>query len=795
MAAVDRSQTERSDQHQDQDSSNGEVLRGRGTSLSPAAGCGPETDAAPSQSDYQHPAAGWGAAINVARTMLHQRTMREAPGIFFKMNQEQRGFDCPGCAWPDDPKVKLDICENGVKHATWEMSSGQVGREFFAAHTVSKLMEWSDFALEDAGRLTEPMSYDPQSDRYVPISWDDAFALAGETLRGLDSPDEASFYTSGRLSNEASFLYQWFVREFGTNNLPDCSNMCHEASGIALRAAIGTNKGTVDLHDWEQADAIFLLGVNAATNAPRMLTYLAEATKRGAAIVHINPLIEAAATRTIVPHEFKDMARFHATETSTLNIQPRIGGDAALVRGVAKALFEMAPDDPGAIDQEFLDRFTEGVDEYRATCESTGWQEIELQSGVSEAQIRDAAQVYRNAEASIIAWCLGISQQEHGVDTVREIVNLLLLRGNIGRPGAGPCPIRGHSNVQGNRTQGINHHPADELLDRIAEACEITPPREPGLDVVGTIEAMHNGKVKIFLGMGGNFAVATPDTEYVYNALRNCDLTIQVSTKLNRSHLVHGRRALILPCLARSERDMQAAGAQAISVEDSMSMVHLSNGKKDPASSQLRSELAIIGGLAQATLPNTRTPWAKLVSNYDLIRDRIAMALDGFEDFNARVRRPAGFRIRQLARERVFTTESGRAGFSNAPLVDVVPEAGRLSLSTMRSHDQFNTSIYSNNDRYRGVKNLRTLLFMNEADMKERGLAQFDRIDITSIASDGSRRSVHGYVAVTYNIPQGSTAGYMPELNALCPVVDFGGKSRQPVMKNLKVEVTRSAAH
>ncbi len=794
MAAVERSQPEPAEPRNVTNTPTDEVLRGQGTTRAAAAGCGPDSEAAPSRSDYHHPAAGWGAAINVAKTLLHQRSMREAPGIFLRMNKDRRGFDCPGCAWPDDPKVTLDICENGVKHATWERSSGEVGRDFFATFTVSELMEWSDFALEDAGRLTEPMSYDPESDRYLPISWNDAFSVAGETLRGLDSPNQASFYTSGRLSNEASFLYQWFVREYGTNNLPDCSNMCHEASGVALRASIGTNKGTVDIHDWEQADAIFLLGVNAATNAPRMLTYLAEATRRGAAVVHINPLIEAAATRTIVPHEFKDMARFKATDTSTLNVQPRIGGDAALVRGMAKALFEMAEDDPGAIDWAFVERFTNGADDYRASCEATPWDEIVPQSGVDEATIREMTRIYREAEACIIAWCLGISQQEHGVDTVREIANLLLLRGNIGRPGAGPCPIRGHSNVQGNRTQGINHHPTDELLDRIASACDITPPREPGLDVVGTIEAMHAGQVKVFLGMGGNFAVATPDTPYAFEALRRCDLTIQVSTKLNRSHLVHGRRALILPCLARSEQDIQRGGAQMVSVEDSMSMVHLSNGKREPASPHLRSEVAILGGLAQATLPETRTPWAGLVANYDLIRDRIAKALDGFEDFNRRARKPGGFRIRQLARERVFTTESGRAEFSTAPLVDVVPEAGHLSLSTMRSHDQFNTSIYSNDDRYRGVKNLRTLLFMNEADMKERGLAEFDRIDITSIARDGSRRSVHGYLAVPYNIPRGSTAGYMPELNVLCPVVDFGAKSRQPVMKNLRVEVTPSPA-
>ncbi|MGI8483699.1 MAG: FdhF/YdeP family oxidoreductase, partial [Thermomicrobiales bacterium] len=687
-----------------------------------------------------------------------------------------------------------DICENGVKHVTWEMTSKRVGREFFAAYSVNELMAWSDFALEDAGRLTEPMTYDPATDHYVPITWDDAFALVGETLRGLDSPKEAAFYTSGRLGNEASFLYQWFVRAFGTNNLPDCSNMCHEASGVAMRTAIGTGKGTVDLEDWGKADAIFLLGVNAASNGPRMLTYLAEAQKRGAAVVHINPLIEAASTRTIVPHEVVDMALFRATPTGTLNIQPRIGGDAALIRGMAKALLEMAQDDPCAIDQVFIDRYTHGFDAYRAECEAVSWGELVRQSGVSEAQIRAITDIYRSARRSIMSWCLGISQQLNGVDAVREIVSLLLLRGNIGRPGAGPCPIRGHSNVQGNRTCGINHHPSAALLDRIASGCQITPPRKRGLDVVGTMEAMHNGDLKVFVGMGGNFVLATPDTAYSIEAMRKCELTVQVSTKLNRSHLVHGRQALILPCVARTERDIQASGKQSITVEDSMSMVHLSAGKKPPASPHLHSEPAIIAGIARATMPESSTPWEKLVGNYDLIRDRMALVLDGFEDFNRRVRQPLGFRIRQPARELTFLTESGRAEFSAAPLQDVIPESGRLMLSTIRSHDQFNTTIYSNDDRYRGIKNLRTLLLMNRADMDDRGLAEFDRIDITSLSNDGTRRTVFGYLAVNYDIPAGSAMGYMPELNVLCPVGDFSPKSRQPVMKHLTIEVAPSRA-
>ncbi|HWX95443.1 MAG TPA: molybdopterin-dependent oxidoreductase, partial [Solirubrobacteraceae bacterium] len=451
----------------------------------------------------------------------------------FVMNHEDGGFDCPGCAWPDDPTgLHLDICENGVKHVTWELARKQVDREFFAARTVRELAEWNDHDLEAAGRLAEPMSYNATSDRYEPISWQDAFALVGDALRELASPHEAAFYTSGRLSNEATFLYQLWVREFGTNNLPDCSNMCHEASGRALTAAIGSGKGTVDLTDWEAADAIWVMAENAATNAPRMLTWLADADRRGAKLIHINPLIEAASRRTIVPHEFVDMATFHTTEIGTMNVQVRIGGDLALLRGVAKAVFERAEKEPDVLDREFLRHYTQGIDEYRALVEATPWPDLVRDSGIDEPAIRELADSYMTCERVIIAWCLGLTQHEHGVDTVREIVNLLLLRGNIGREGAGPCPVRGHSNVQGNRTCGINHRPDAAFLDRLAEVCEIEPPREHGLGTVATIEAMHRGEVKAFVALGGNFALATPDLPYTYEALQNCELTVQVSTKL-----------------------------------------------------------------------------------------------------------------------------------------------------------------------------------------------------------------------------------------------------------------------
>ncbi|WP_410599613.1 FdhF/YdeP family oxidoreductase [Amycolatopsis sp. lyj-90] len=743
---------------------------------------------------YHHPAAGWGAAKSVAGFVLRQGELVDAPRAILKMNHENGGFDCPGCAWPDDTKgLHLDLCENGIKHVTWEMTRKRAGRELFAAHTVTELAGWSDFDLEDQGRLTEPLRYDRETDRYVPISWEDAFELIGRTLRGLDTPDRAAFYTSGRLGNEATFLYQLLARELGTNNLPDCSNMCHEASGRALRAALGTGKGTVDLKDWEVADALFIFGVNAASNAPRMLTALVEAYRRGARIVHVNPLVEAGATRAIIPHDFARMATFRATPTSTLDLQPKIGGDLAVLRGMAKAVLEEARTDPKALDQEFIERHTTGFAEYRELCEATSWAELEHQSGLGEADLRAAARVYREADRSIISWCLGVTQHEHGVDTVREIVNLLLLRGNLGREGAGPSPVRGHSNVQGNRTCGIDHRPAAAFLDRLGDVCGITPPREHGLDTVGTIEAMHRGDVTVFVGMGGNFARAAPDTAYTAAALGNCELTVQISTKLNRSHLVHGRDALILPCLGRTEKDHQRGGVQATSVEDSMSMVHLSVGMKRPASPDLRSEPAIIAGMARAALPGSATPWEYYVDDYDRIRDTMSQVLDGFEDFNRRVRLPLGFRIRQPARELVFHTASGRAEFSTAELPDVVPVEGTLALATLRSHDQWNTTIYSDDDRYRGIKNLRTLIFMNSEDMRDRELRQFDEVDITSIAKDGTTRSLFRYKVVPYGIPRGCAAGYMPEMNVLCAIGDYSTQSDQPIMKHLTVTVRPSA--
>lgn len=768
--------------------------QGQGSPGTPATGRGPSRGGAFSRRDDDHPSAGWGATRSVGRIIAAAREPLAAPHAILKMNQlklssGKDGFDCPGCAWPDDRNgLHLDVCENGIKHVTWEMTRKKVSGEFFAEHTVTELNAWNDFDLENQGRITEPLSYDPATDRYLPISWDDAYALVGDALRGLAGPHEAAFYTSGRLSNEATFLYQLWVREFGTNNMPDCSNMCHEASGRALTAAIGTGKGTCDLDDWESADLLILMAVNAASNAPRMLTSLAAAARRGAEIVHVNPLIEAASKRTIVPHDFVAMGTFRATKTGTMNVQPRIGGDLALLRGLAKVVLEQ-----DAVDQEFIEAHTDAYDAYRKLVDDTGWDDIVHQSGVSEEIIRDLAGRYIASRRTIIAWCLGLTQQEHSVDTMREIINLLLLRGNIGRRGAGPSPIRGHSNVQGNRTCGVNHHPTEEWLAKHDAATGIRSPREHGLGTVATIEAMAAGTVKVFVSLGGNFALAAPDTAATFAALRNTDLTVQVSTKLNRSHLVHGRRALILPCLGRTEKDVRATGEQGITVEDSMSYVHLSYGKRKPASPQLRSECAILCGMARATLPGSATPWELYAEDYDRIRDVMARALTGFEDFNRRAREPLGFRLAQAARERVWLTASGKAEFHPSPMPDVVPPAGRLMLSTVRSHDQWNTTIYSDNDRYRGVKNLRTLLFMNPEDMAERGLREFDLIDITSHARDGGTRTVWGYRAIGYDTPRGSVTGYMPELNVLCALSDTSSQSDQPLTKHLIVEVTAAA--
>jgi molybdopterin-dependent oxidoreductase alpha subunit len=758
-------------------------------------GFGPLTEKPWSHKPYHHPAAGWGATMSVGKVVMKQKQLGRATKAMVTMNHPCTGFDCPGCAWPNDSKgILLDICENGIKHATAEMTKKKTGPEFFAKHSVTELSTWTDFDLEDHGRLTDPMVYDEKTDHYVPISWDAAYQLIGEELRKLDNPNRASFYTSGRLSNEASWVYQAFIREFGTNNMPDCSNMCHESTGRALKASIATGVGTVDLEDWDQCDALFVVGANSASNMPRMLTALAECHRNGAKIVHVNPLKEIGSTKTTVPHEFVNMATFRTTSTGDLDLQVRLSGDMALFRGIAKVVFEA--DQAGvanAIDYDFLTNYSKDFSAYREIVEATPWEEIVRLSGLSEEQIREAGQIYLNADKTIVGWCLGLTQQEFAVDAIREIMNVLLLRGNIGRPGAGPSPIRGHSNVQGNRTCGINHHPEASLLDGLDKEFGITSPRDHGVGTVDTVLGMNTGDIDVFVSLGGNFVMAAPDTPFTAAGLNRCALTVQVSTKLNRSHLVHGKKALILPCLGRTERDVQVSGRQGVSVEDSMSWIQLSDGRNRPASENLRSEVAIICEMAKATLPDTKIDWDKFMGNYDTIRDSMSRVLPNFfPDFNKNVRLPRGFRRPQPARERVFETPSRKAEFSTAVLHNTIPESDEtLVLQTMRSHDQWNTTIYSNDDRYRGIKNIRELVFMNPKDMKKRGIDSGALVDIVATAKDGTKRQVTAFRAIGYDLPRGCVAGYMPEMNVLIGIQDFSLQSEQPLMKSLHVMITK----
>ncbi len=631
------------------------------------------------------------------------------------------------------------------------------------------------------------MSWDAASDTYRPIGWDEAFATIAGALDALASPDEAIFYTSGRTSNEAAFLYQLFVREYGTNNLPDCSNMCHEASGVALTEQLGSGKGSVTLEDFEHAQAIFIFGQNPGTNHPRMLGELRNAARRGCRIVAFNPLRERGLERFANPQSPADMLAGASTAIASEYYQPRIGGDLAVATALCKVTIE-----EGAVDRGFVDAHTRGFDDFAEAVRATGWDELERESGLTRTQLQQAARTYLDSAATILCWGMGITQHPRSVATIQMLANLLLLRGNIGKPGAGPCPVRGHSNVQGDRTMGIYEQPSAAFLDRLGAAFDFAPPRAHGYDTIGAIEAMHDGRAKVFFAMGGNFAAATPDTARVHEALRRCELTVHVSTKLNRSHLVHGRRALILPCLGRTEIDLQANGPQAVTVEDSMSMVHLSSGMNPPASEHLLSEPAIVARLAAATLPRSRTPWLWLIEDYDRIRERIAQVIDGFADFNARVRVPGGFHLQHPGRERAFPTASGRAGFFFHALDDGA-RGDVLQLMTVRSHDQYNTTVYGLDDRYRGVHGLRRVCFISRHDLERLGFRDGEHVDIVSVWHDGER-TVRDFRLVEYDIPAGCLASYFPETNALVPLDHHAERARTPASKSIPVRLSRSVA-
>lgn len=757
---------------------------------------------------YRHPAGGWGALKSVATQLLGHGIPAKGAKTMLSANQPD-GFDCPGCAWPDrDHASTFEFCENGVKAVAAEATSRRATADFFKTHTVSSLLKESDFFLEDQGRLTEPLAYDAGTDTYVPISWDDAFATIGRHLRALPDPDQAIFYTSGRTSNEAAFLYQLFVREYGTNNFPDCSNMCHEPSGTGLRSSIGVGKGTVTLDDFERADAIFIFGQNPGTNHPRMLGELRAAAKRGARIVSFNPLRERGLERFANPQSPMAMLGLGSNFISTDYHQLRIGGDLAAIKGIIKHVIEaddaaVAAGQPRVLDTAFIAEHTHGFDIFVADIRAESWEAIEAESGLPEAQLRATGETYIAAKAVIACWGMGITQHKHSVATIQMITNLLLLRGHIGRPGAGACPVRGHSNVQGDRTMGIYEQPSQAFLDRLDAVFGIQTPRTAGFDTIAAIQAMRDGKASVFIGMGGNFASATPDTAVTEAALRRCALTVHVSTKLNRSHLVHGKDALILPCLGRTEIDLQAGGAQGVTVEDSMSMVHLSSGINPPASDHLLSEPAIVARMAKATLPDSRIDWLGLVEDYDRIRGLIEQVFDDFAGFSDKLRHPGGFRLRNTASERVWNTPTGKANFFAQPIPRDLPiHLARqqtddlvFNLATVRSHDQYNTTIYGMNDRYRGVYGHRRVVFIHGDDIRALGLKAGDWVDLTSIDTEGRKRRADRFLLVEYAIPRGCIASYYPETNGLVPLSSFADQARTPTSKSIPVMLTPHHAH
>ena len=756
---------------------------------------------------YQGPAAGWGALKSVVHFWLDSGNAFKNLRTLLKTNQDH-GFDCPGCAWGEAPENGLvKFCENGAKAVNWEATKRRVDAAFFARHSVTSLLEQSDYWLEYQGRLTEPLRYDAATDRYVPIAWDAAFALIAKELKALASPDEAEFYTSGRASNEAAFLYQLFVRAYGTNNFPDCSNMCHEASGVGLGRSIGVGKGTVTYHDLEHADAIFVIGQNPGTNHPRMIEVLRNAVKRGAQVVCFNPLKERGLERFQHPQSPLEMLTNDSRPTNTAYFRPALGGDMAALRGIAKYLLQWereaaAKGDKRVFDHAFIAEHTQGVDDYLAQVDATPWELIERQSGLSLHEIEQAARMYAKAEKVIICWAMGITQHRHSVATVQEIANLQLLCGQIGKPGAGLCPVRGHSNVQGDRTMGIDEKAPAWLSDALAKRFAFEPPRNRGHNTVEAIAAMEQGQAKVFIGLGGNFAQATPDTPRTHKALRKCRLTVHIATKLNRSHLVTGQQALILPCLGRTEVDVQKGGKQAITVEDSFSMVHASAGILKPLSAQMKSEPAIVAGIAKATLGNHPVDWDWLIEDYDRIRDLIADVIPGFQDFNARLQEPGGFYLGNKAGRREWNTASGKANFAaNALLHDLLPDAVRrqgvkpdLILQTMRSHDQYNTTIYSLDDRYRGVKGQRDVVFVNQADLDRLGVAAGEKVDLVALWDDGVERRVRGFTALPFDIPVGQAAGYYPETNPLVPLESYGEGSFTPTSKFVAIKVEKASA-
>jgi len=750
---------------------------------------------------YGGSAGGWGALKAVADALRGQMSVKQDVIALFKVNQPQ-GFDCPGCAWPDPQHTSsFEFCENGAKAVSWEATSKRTTPEFFAAHTVSELWERNAFELEGEGRLTHPMKYDAQSDTYKPIEWETAFQEIGELLRSYEDPDSVEFYTSGRASNEAAFLWQLFAREYGTNNFPDCSNMCHEPTSVGLPESIGVGKGTVELEDFDHCDLVLCIGHNPGTNHPRMLGTLREVAKRGATIVAINPLRERGLERFTSPQSPIEMLALSSTKLASTYYKVRVGGDAAMLKGVMKILLTMheealAKGEPGVIDEAFIQEHTQGFAELKADLDATDWDHILKVSGMERKEIQNIARLYAASERTIICYGMGITQHQYGTQNVQQIANLLLLRGNIGKKGAGICPLRGHSNVQGDRTVGITEIPPQSLLDNIEKVFGFKPPQKHGHGAVAAIEAMRDGKAKALLCLGGNLAEAISDPQVTFPAMRNLDLVVHMATKLNRSHLILGKHNYLLPVLGRTELDVQASGPQAVTVEDSMSMVHASRGSLNPASPHLKSEPALVAGLARATLPNSVVDWEKMIGDYSYIRDAIEAVFPDFENFNERIKKPGGFHLPIPASQRVWKTPSGRAQFKVMQGINENPRSLKchdLVLTTLRSHDQYNTTLYGLNDRYRGVTGRRDVLFMNADEAEKRQLRVGDQVNIVALDHEGNptSRRMNNLTVVVIDMAPGSAGAYYPEANVLVPLASHDSQSGIPAYKSVPIALER----
>jgi len=735
-------------------------------------------------------AGGIAAIVQTARSIWSDMGVVRGSRTLLKINQPG-GVDCPGCAWPegDTERSHFEFCENGAKHVADEATLKRVTPDFFKQWSVADLSLQSDQWLNAQGRITHPMLLHSGATHYEPIEWDNAFELIASELNSLTHPDQAVFYTSGRTSNEAAFLYQLFARQFGTNNLPDCSNMCHESSGFALTATVGVGKGTVTLEDFDQADAIFVIGQNPGTNHPRMLSALAKAKRRGCKLVHINPLPEVGMTRFKHPQDVIGLL-MGGTMLADLFLQVRINGDVPLLKGMMKAVLAEEALRPGQVlDHSFIAEYTSGFSDFRVAMDNVSWDSIVNQSGVARAAIQAAARVFIESERTIFCWAMGLTQHRNAVANIQEIVNLMLLRGQIGKPGAGLCPVRGHSNVQGDRTVGIWEQPTAAFLDSLATEFDFEPPREHGLDTVNSIRAMHDGLAKVFFALGGNFLSATPDTEFTATALRSCRLTAHVSTKLNRAHLITGERALILPCLGRTEVDEQTTGPQFVTTENSMGVVQKSEGNLAPASTLLLSEPQIVARLAITTLDGrTNVDWLGLAADYDKIRDRIEKVIPGFSNYNGRVREAGGFYLPNPARERQFKTATGKANFTIHALPVHNLDPGQFIMMTIRSHDQFNTTVYSSRDRYRGISNGRRVVLMNSDDIHEAGLQAQQQVDLIS-HFQGEERVARKFTVVAYDIPRGCAATYFPEANVLVPIGSVAEKSNTPASKSVVISL------